>query len=537
MEARSATSTAPGISTWRSRSGRRSWKTASAAFRRARGSSPIRFRKMSTARRSPKPKRSSVRSKSRGDGSSHDLRGRQLRLLHLEPRPGPGEARPRSRGRSQRPLWSGGGRRGPSLRDRRLAGPGRAEEGGPVARDDRGRGARRDPSAGGLPGTSGDRRAPRRIRGTGRRAPPRKDVPGSPRRLGALRRHPESVRSGAVPFPDRARGRPACRALRHGAQRRRIHHGDRAPLAADLRRAVPSGVGPDARRRETARELHRGGRPRRATGGGPAVTPNVAEALKIVAARRPLSRDLAERVFGDLMDGQATEAQKGAILIGIATRGETSDEIAGAVSALRARMRRVSTSRAPVLDTCGPGGIGRDMFNLSTATAIVAAGAGACVAKHGNRSISSRVGSADVLAAAGVAIDLDPDRAGRLLDEIGLVFLFAPAFHPAMKELGTVRRELGVRTIFNALGPLANPAGAMRQMIGVGRPELVSLLADALAALGSERAVVFHSANGLDELIPGVPASGIEVREGWTRPWRCKPGDVAQATGDAAELA
>lgn len=267
------------------------------------------------------------------------------------------------------------------------------------------------------------------------------------------------------------------------------------------------------------------------------MTPHVAEALKTVAARRPLPRDLAESVFGDLMDGKATEAQKGAILIGIATRGETADEIAGAVAALRSRMRRVMTARAPLLDTCGPGGIGRDMFNLSTATAIVAAGAGACVAKHGNRSISSRVGSADILAAAGVPIDLDPDRAGKLLDEIGLVFLFAPAFHPAMKELGTVRRELGVRTIFNALGPLANPAGATRQVIGVGRPELVSLLADALAMLGSERAVVFHSANGLDELIPGVPATGIEVRSGWTRPWKYDPGDVRQRTVDPADLA
>ena len=267
------------------------------------------------------------------------------------------------------------------------------------------------------------------------------------------------------------------------------------------------------------------------------MTPRVAEALKIVAARRPLSRVLAESVFGDLMDGKATEAQKGAILIGIATRGETADEIAGAVAALRARMRRVSTSRAPLLDTCGPGGIGRDLFNLSTATAIVAAGAGAWVAKHGNRSISSRVGSADVLAAAGVTIELDPDRAGRLLDEIGLVFLFAPAFHPAMKELGTVRRELGVRTIFNALGPLANPAGATRQMIGVGRPELVRLLADALAMLGSERAVVFHSANGLDELIPGVPAAGIEVRDGWTRPWKYDPEEVPQKPVDVGELA
>ena len=122
-------------------------------------------------------------------------------------------------------------------------------------------------------------------------------------------------------------------------------------------------------------------------------------------------------------------------------------------------------------------------------------------------------------------------------DEIGLVFLFAPAFHPAMKELGTVRRELGVRTTFNSLGPLANPAGATRQMIGVGRPELVRLLAEALVTLGSERAVVFHSANGLDELIPGVPASGIEVREGWTRPWSYAPGDIAQAAVSATELA
>jgi anthranilate phosphoribosyltransferase len=267
------------------------------------------------------------------------------------------------------------------------------------------------------------------------------------------------------------------------------------------------------------------------------MTPDVAEALKIVAERKPLSRELAERVFLDLMDGKATEAQKGAILLGIATRGETADEIAGAVSALRARMRRVSTRRSPLLDTCGPGGIGRDLFNLSTAAAIVAAGAGASVAKHGNRSISSRVGSADVLSACGVAIELDPHAAGRVLDEVGIVFLFAPSFHPAMKELGTVRRELGVRTIFNALGPLANPASASRQLIGVGRPELVRLLADALAALGGERAVVFHSANGFDELIPGVPAFGVEVREGWTRPWTLDGAALSQKPVDVRELA
>ena len=275
------------------------------------------------------------------------------------------------------------------------------------------------------------------------------------------------------------------------------------------------------------------------------MTPAIAEALRIVASRKPLPRELAESAFGDLMDGRATEAQKGALLLGIATRGETAEEIAGAVSALRARMRHVPTRRAPLLDTCGPGGLGRDLFNLSTAAAIVAAGAGAAVAKHGNRSISSRVGSADVLAAAGIGVDLEPERAGRILDETGLVFLFAPAFHPAMKEIGTVRRELGIRTIFNALGPLANPAGAKRQLIGVGRPELAPLLAEALAALGTERAVVFHSDNGLDELTPGVAATGVEVENDATRPWHLASDALRQAPvgldaltgGDAAENA
>jgi len=275
------------------------------------------------------------------------------------------------------------------------------------------------------------------------------------------------------------------------------------------------------------------------------MTLNVAEALRIVAAGKPLPRALAEEAFGDLMDGRATEAQKGAILLGLATRGETAEEIAGAVTALRRRMRRVESRRAPLLDTCGPGGLGRSLFNVSTAAAIVAAGAGAAVAKHGNRSISSRVGSADVLEASGVRVDLDPPGAGRVLDEVGIVFLFAPAFHPAMKAFAGVRRELGIRTIFNVLGPLANPAGATRQLIGVGRPELARLIADVLAALGCERAVVFHSENGLDELVPGTPAEGVEVRDGATRPWRFDPGTLAQrpvsveelAGGDAAENA
>ncbi len=267
------------------------------------------------------------------------------------------------------------------------------------------------------------------------------------------------------------------------------------------------------------------------------MTPAVGEALRTVAAQKPLSRALAEEAFGDLMDGRATDAQKGALLLGLATRGETAGEVAGAVTAMRRRMRRVASGRSPLLDTCGPGGLGRSLFNVSTAAAVVAAGAGAAVAKHGNRSISSRVGSADLLEASGVRVELDAADAGRVLDEVGLVFLFAPAFHPAMKALAGVRRELGVRTIFNVLGPLANPAGAARQLIGVGRPELVPLLSGALAELGGERAVVFHSANGLDELVPGVPADGVEVAEGRTRPWRLDATGLAQKPVTLEELA
>src|SRR5262249_34406567 len=196
-----------------------------------------------------------------------------------------------------------------------------------------------------------------------------------------------------------------------------------------LRASGSCRVRPDARRGEADRELSGH------VGRGVVMTPSVAEALRVIVTRRPLPRELAEAAFGDLMDGQATEAQKGALLLGIATRGETADEIAGAVTALRRRMRRRATKRPPPLHRRRPGGLGRDLFNLSTAAAIVAAGAGAAVAKHGNRSISSRVGSADVLAASGVGIELDPAQAGRILDEVGLVFLFAPSFHPAMKEL------------------------------------------------------------------------------------------------------
>ena len=272
---------------------------------------------------------------------------------------------------------------------------------------------------------------------------------------------------------------------------------------------------------------------------------SVREALKVLADGGRLPREVAFAAFLDLMEGPCTEAQKGALLLGLASRGEAPEEIAGAVGALRARMRRVETGRSPLLDTCGTGGDGAGTFNVSTASAFVCAGAGVAVAKHGNRSVSSRCGSADVLETLGLRLEKTPEEAASDLESAGFTFLFAPAFHPAMKQVAAVRKELGVRTIFNLIGPLANPAGAARQLIGVPRFEIARLLAEALGLLGTGRAIVFHSENGLDELTPGVPAIGFEIREGRVSRWRFDPGVLALAPvrredlagGDAAENA
>jgi len=263
---------------------------------------------------------------------------------------------------------------------------------------------------------------------------------------------------------------------------------------------------------------------------------SVAAALRRLADRETLSTAEARDAFFDLMEGRASEAQKGALLLGLASRGETPEELAGAVGAVREKMRRVEASRKPVLDTCGTGGHGRKTVNVSTAAAFACAGAGVAVAKHGNRS-ATRCGSADVLEALGVRIEKSPEEARADLDGFGFAFLFAPAFHPAMREIGPARRELAVRTIFNLIGPLANPAGATRQLIGVSRFDVARLLAEALAMLGTERAIVFHSENGLDELTPGVAAIGFEVRPGRAAAWRFDPGVLAQRPVEVAELA
>ncbi len=261
------------------------------------------------------------------------------------------------------------------------------------------------------------------------------------------------------------------------------------------------------------------------------------DALRLLAERRPMSGETAKGAFLDLMEGRATDAQKGALLLGLAARGETPEEVAGAVSALREKMTAVVSRRSPLVDTCGTGGDGAATFNVSTAAALVCAGAGAAVAKHGNRAVSSRCGSADVLEALGVPLETTAEEVARDLESRGFAFLFAPAFHPAMKEAAAVRRQLGVRTIFNLIGPLANPARPSRQLIGVGRFEVADLLARAMALLESERTIIFHSENGLDELTPGVPAIGFEIRGPRVDPWKFDPGVLAQRAVAREELA
>jgi anthranilate phosphoribosyltransferase len=210
--------------------------------------------------------------------------------------------------------------------------------------------------------------------------------------------------------------------------------------------------------------------------------------------------------------------------------------MAGAAAAMRARVAVVAHSRHDVVDTCGTGGDGRSTFNISTAAAFVVAAGGAPVAKHGNRSVSSRSGSADVLAALGVDVEMGPEGAGRALDAIGIAFLFAPLFHPAMREVMAVRRELAVRTVFNVLGPLTNPAGARRQVVGVYEPSLVPRLARVLADLGCTHALVVHGSDGLDEITVTGPTLVGEARGGEVRVYEVEPEELGVGRARLEEL-
>jgi anthranilate phosphoribosyltransferase len=249
-----------------------------------------------------------------------------------------------------------------------------------------------------------------------------------------------------------------------------------------------------------------------------------------------LSREETRSVMDSIMSGGATPAQIGGFLVALRLKGETADEIAGAAEAMRAHVVPVRPQRDDLVDTAGTGGDGGRTFNISTAAALVAAAAGAGVAKHGNRAVSSLSGSADVLERLGFDLELSPARIAESIDELGFGFMFAPAHHPAMKHAGPVRIELATRTVFNVLGPLTNPAGARAQVVGVYSAALVPVIADVLVQLGSRRAFVVHGAGGIDELSPAGPNLVCEVVDGLVQQHEVDPLDLGIPRCDPAEL-
>jgi len=244
-----------------------------------------------------------------------------------------------------------------------------------------------------------------------------------------------------------------------------------------------------------------------------------------VATGATLSREEAASAFDRMMSGEATPSQLGGLLMALRVRGETIDEITGAVSAMRAKMLKVKAPRNAI-DVVGTGGDGSGSVNVSTCAALIVAGAGVPVAKHGNRALSSRSGAADVLAALGVKIDLSPEQVSRCVTEAGIGFMFAPAHHPAMKNVNPTRVELATRTIFNLLGPLSNPAGVIRQMVGVFSRQWVQPLAQVLKNLGSEAVWVVHGSDGLDEITLTGPTFVAALENGAIRSFEVSPEDV-----------
>ncbi|HEU5064186.1 MAG TPA: anthranilate phosphoribosyltransferase [Solirubrobacterales bacterium] len=262
----------------------------------------------------------------------------------------------------------------------------------------------------------------------------------------------------------------------------------------------------------------------------------VSRAIDAVCAGDHLTADHASAVLSEIMEGRADPVQTGAFLIALRAKGETVPELVGLARTMRALATPVPTRRDDLVDTCGTGG-GPSTFNVSTTAALVAAGAGAAIAKHGNRSNSSKCGSADVLEALGVNIEIGPEQVGRCIDEVGFGFMFAPRHHAAMKHVVPARKALGVRTIFNFLGPLTNPAGASRQLLGVADRHYQETLAEALIGLGSERALVVSAEDGLDELSLSARTRVIEVAEGRTAEWFVEPGQFGLAPAELESVA
>ncbi len=270
--------------------------------------------------------------------------------------------------------------------------------------------------------------------------------------------------------------------------------------------------------------------------GGPETNDVVTRAIDAVCAGDHLTADHAATVLAEIMEGRSSEVQTAAFLIALRAKGETVPELVGLARTMRALATPVATTRTDLVDTAGTGG-GPTTFNVSTTAALVAAAAGCAVAKHGNRSATSNCGSADLLEALGVNIELEPEQVARCIEEVGFGFMFAPRHHKATAHVVPVRKQLGVRTIFNFLGPLTNPAGAQRQLLGVSDRHYQETIAEALVGLGSERAMVVSAEDGLDELSISARTRVIEVRDGRTEEHYVEAGDFGLATAELRDVA
>lgn len=262
----------------------------------------------------------------------------------------------------------------------------------------------------------------------------------------------------------------------------------------------------------------------------------IREAISKVVEGQNLTEEEATATMNEIMSGEATPAQIASFITALRMKGETVDEITGCAKVMRQKATKIQTSQKFLVDTCGTGGDRSHTFNISTAAALVSAGAGVAIAKHGNRAASSRCGSADVLQALGVNIEAAPEKVSRCLDEIGIGFLFAPLLHSAMKHAIGPRREIGIRTIFNILGPLTNPAGAQAQLLGVSDPKLTALMAGVLKNLGSKRAFVVHGQDGLDEITTTAETFISELVAGQVKSYKLNPNRYGISSASASEL-
>jgi anthranilate phosphoribosyltransferase len=260
------------------------------------------------------------------------------------------------------------------------------------------------------------------------------------------------------------------------------------------------------------------------------------ENLSKIVKREDLNEEQMSQMITDIFSGNITDAQIGAMMAALATKGETFEELAGAARAMRRKALRIQTSAATVVDTCGTGGDGAHTFNISTTTSFVVAACGVTVAKHGNRSVSSQCGSADLLEALGIKLDTAPEIVEEAVQDIGIGFLFAPLYHGAMRFAAKARKEVGLRSIFNMLGPLTNPAGANCQLLGVYAPELTEMFAHALQLLGTKRAFVVHGHDGLDEISVCAPTRVSELKNGLIRTYDISPEQFFSEQAEPADL-